>query len=124
MKLINEFFEITRIDSQPDAIRCQVKLNPEHFIYKAHFPGNPVTPGVCLVQMSTEILGQQYQKTLTLSVLKNIKFKKIVRPEDEPVFVFKKVTIEEEQLSISVSIENDEGEQFVKLSVVYHHTNV
>lgn len=124
MKLINEFFEITRIDSQPDAIRCQVKLNPEHFIYKVHFPGNPVTPGVCLVQMATEILGQQYQKTLTLSVLKNIKFKKIVRPEDEPVFVFKKVTIEEEQLSTSVSIENDEGEQFVKLSVVYHHTNV
>lgn len=124
MKLINDFFEITSIDSQPDAIRCQVKLNPEHFIYKAHFPGNPVTPGVCLVQMATEILGQQYQKTLSLSVLKNIKFKKIVRPEDEPVFVFKKVTIEEEQLSTSVSIENDEGEQFVKLSVVYHHTNV
>ena len=23
-----------------------IKLDPEHFIYKAHFPGEPITPGV------------------------------------------------------------------------------
>jgi 3-hydroxyacyl-[acyl-carrier-protein] dehydratase len=125
MKLINDFFEISAIESQSDAIRCKVKLNPEHFIYKAHFPGNPVTPGVCLVQMATEILSQEYHKDLMLDVLKNIKFKKIVSPDDEPVFVFTKVTDEEteQQLSASISIEDDE-EQFAKLSVVYHYTNV
>ncbi len=123
MKLINDFFEISTIESQSDEIRCKVKLNAEHFIYKAHFPGNPVTPGVCLVQMATEILSQEYHQDLVLDVLKNIKFKKIVRPEDEPVFVFTHITADEQQLCASISIENNE-ELFAKLSVVYHHTNV
>ena len=84
-----------------------------------------MTPGVCLVQMATEILSQECHKDLMLDVLKNIKFKKIVSPDDEPVFVFTKGTDEEteQQLSASISIEDNE-EQFAKLSVVYHYTNV
>ena len=31
-----------------------VILNPDHLIYKAHFPGQPVTPGVCILQMIQE----------------------------------------------------------------------
>ena len=60
MKLINDFFEVIALTPSEGELRCKVKFNPEHFIYKAHFPGNPVTPGVCLVQMAAEILGEQY----------------------------------------------------------------
>lgn len=104
-------------------LRCKVKFNPEHFIYKAHFPGNPVTPGVCLVQMAAEILGEQYHKQFMLSQLKNIKFKKIVEPGDEPTFVFTKLVFDETQLSVQVSIE-DEETQYVKMSLLYHHSDI
>ena len=33
-----------------------IELNPEHGIYKGHFPYVPVAPGVCLVQIIKEIL--------------------------------------------------------------------
>ena len=33
-----------------------IKLDPEHFIYKAHFPGEPITPGVCIMQIAKELL--------------------------------------------------------------------
>jgi 3-hydroxyacyl-[acyl-carrier-protein] dehydratase len=84
-----------------------------------------VTPGVCLVQMAAEILGQDYQQSLMLSLLKNIKFKKIVHPEDEPTFVFTKVVKAEGMLSANVSIEDEES-QYVKMSLQYmcDHSNV
>ena len=123
MKLINDFFEVIALTHSEGELRCKVKFNPEHFIYKAHFPGNPVTPGVCLVQMAAEILGEQYHKQFMLSQLKNIKFKKIVEPGDEPTFVFTKLVFDETQLSVQVSIE-DEETQYVKMSLLYHHSDI
>ena len=123
MKLINDFFEVIASTPAEGELRCKVKFNPEHFIYKAHFPGNPVTPGVCLVQMAAEILGEQYHKQFMLSQLKNIKFKKIVEPGDEPTFVFTKLVFDETQLSVQVSIE-DEETQYVKMSLLYHHSDI
>ena len=122
MRLNNDFFEVTAIEAQANEIRCKTKLNPEHFIYQAHFPGNPVTPGVCLVQMAAEILGQHFQKSFILSLLKNIKFKKIVLPDDEPTFVFTKVVFDDEQLSTNVSVE-DGDVQFVKMSLQFKVNN-
>ena len=63
MKLINDFFEIVSKESGEGTLKCKVRLHPEHFIYQAHFPGNPVTPGVCLVQMAAEILGKPEEMT-------------------------------------------------------------
>ena len=123
MKLINDFFEVIALTPSEGELRWKVKFNPEHFIYKAHFPGNPVTPGVCLVQMAAEILGEQYHKQFMLSQLKNIKFKKIVEPGDEPTFVFTKLVFDETQLSVQVSIE-DEETQYVKMSLLYHHSDI
>lgn len=123
MKLIHDFFEPLAVEAVVGELRCQVKFNPEHFIYQAHFPGNPVTPGVCLVQMAAEILGEHYQKHFLLSQLKNIKFKKIVQPEDQPTFVFTKLVFDDHQLSAQVSIEDDET-QYVKMSLLYHHSDV
>lgn len=45
-----------------------VRLLPESPIYKAHFPGYPVTPGVTLVQMGLELMGRK------LTAAKDIKF--------------------------------------------------
>ena len=73
-----------------------------------HFPDNPVTPGVCLLQMATEMLEQKYAKRLLLCKAKSIKFKKIIGPDEEPRFVFTKLAFADQQLSATVSIEDDE----------------
>ena len=33
-----------------------IKLIPSCVIYQAHFPGEPITPGVCIVQMAKELI--------------------------------------------------------------------
>ncbi|MBR1872240.1 MAG: hypothetical protein IJ795_03420 [Bacteroidales bacterium] len=59
----------------PDTFR----LLPSSVIYKAHFPGYPITPGVCIVRIVTEMLhpGQ------TLSSARNIRFVSPLMPGDE-----------------------------------------
>ena len=52
MKLINDFFEVIALTPSEGELRCKVKFNPEHFIYKAHFPGNPEAPPIFAVRQS------------------------------------------------------------------------
>ena len=54
MKLKNQLFKINDIMPTADGMVCCVRLLSDSIIYKAHFPGEPVTPGVCIMQMAKE----------------------------------------------------------------------
>jgi len=119
MKLINDFYTIESTESGEGVYKCKVRLNADHDFYRVHFPGNPVTPGVCLLQMAAEIIGQHYNKTFLLCKGCNIKFKKPVSPLDHPEFVFTKIVMDDGQLSTNISIQDDET-LFVKMSLRYN----
>lgn len=61
-----------------------IRMNPDHFIYRAHFPGNPITPGVCIVQIVTELLETLLEERLSLCEVKNLKFVDILSPLQDP----------------------------------------
>lgn len=56
---------------------ARIQLLPESPVYAAHFPGFPVTPGVTLVQMGLELMGNK------LLSAKDIKFIFPVIPSSE-----------------------------------------
>lgn len=56
---------------------ARIQLLPESPVYAAHFPGFPVTPGVTLVQMGLELMGNK------LLSAKDIKFIVPVIPSSE-----------------------------------------
>ena len=81
--LLNNFFYIKSFDKVPESpgkYIVHVEINEKHVIYDGHFPGMPVTPGVCLVQMVKESAGVILEKKLTMSKADNIKFIAIVNP--------------------------------------------
>jgi 3-hydroxyacyl-[acyl-carrier-protein] dehydratase len=43
---------------QVDAAGATVRLLPESPVYRGHFPGYPITPGVCLVEMALELIAE------------------------------------------------------------------
>ncbi len=96
----------------------EVILNPNHPIYQAHFPGNPVTPGVCLMQMATELLQSHLCQPLQLIAAANIKFRQPVRPDMRPQFIFKRITKNGERLTTLISIEENDT-QYAKMSLEY-----
>ncbi|MGQ0829942.1 MAG: 3-hydroxyacyl-ACP dehydratase [Bacteroidota bacterium] len=81
--LINDFFKITNIQIA-DKYAVSIELNPKHKIYEGHFPGTPVTPGVCLTQMVKETVEHIMNKKLTMITGDNLKFTAILNPEINP----------------------------------------
>ena len=59
-----------------------LRLHPEWPIYKSHFPGHPITPGVCIVQTVQELLQRLMHRRLTLVQAKNVKYLAIISPEE------------------------------------------
>ena len=82
MKLNGDFFRIeSRVEDLPQGQSgFNVILNPDHLIYKAHFPGMPVTPGVCILQMIQELLSVLEDTPLYIKKIKNAKFTNMISP--------------------------------------------
>lgn len=82
MKLNGDFFRIeSRLEGLPQGQSgFNVILNPDHLIYKAHFPGMPVTPGVCILQMIQELLSVLEDTPLYIKKIKNAKFTNMISP--------------------------------------------
>ena len=99
MRLNGDLFKVeSRMEGLPEGQSgFNIILNPDHLIYKAHFPGQPVTPGVCILQMLQELLSIQVGKQLFIKNIKNAKFISMMSPvTDARVSVlFSSVTPEE-----------------------------
>ena len=59
-----------------------IRLNPEHPIFKGHFPGNPITPGVCVVQIAIDLFSNLFQQEFYLHKAKSIKFLNLIKPNE------------------------------------------
>lgn len=116
MKLENELYEIC--GCRPDAV--VVRWRPESVIYKAHFPSNPITPGVCIVGVAAELAQKLTEQRLVLRAIKNVKFVDIIRPGDgsEATFVFDKMEQLEGVLSVRGRVEVNER-AFAKFSMTF-----
>ena len=70
-----------------DAAGATVRLLPESPVYRGHFPGYPITPGVCLVEIALELIAEMagqagHDGKVRLVGAKNIKFTNPVLPAE------------------------------------------
>jgi 3-hydroxyacyl-[acyl-carrier-protein] dehydratase len=86
--LENSFYTVEKTESTQDTYNVGVVLNASHEIYKYHFPENPITPGVCLLQMTLELLNSRFERSLRLIEAKSIKFLKVINPIENPKIDF------------------------------------
>ena len=123
MRLNGDFFRIeSRLEGLPQGQSgFNVILNPDHLIYRAHFPGQPVTPGVCILQMIQELLSEQVGTRLYISKIKNTKFISLISPVSDGRIsvVFNSVTEDEGGIKAQgvVARPDNQAELFLKFSV-------
>lgn len=80
--LLQDFYKVDKIDSINEGkYLASITLNKDHAIFKGHFPGNPVTPGVCMMQIIKEITESVLNVSLTMVSTTNVKFMAIINPE-------------------------------------------
>ena len=88
--LLNDFFKISTLKNITDSeLIAEIKLNPDHKIYKGHFPGNPVVPGVASIQIINEVLSEHLKIQLMTSKAQNIKFTSMINPKINPILFIK-----------------------------------
>ena len=84
MTLRNNLYTISSRERTTDGSMFLIRLHPDHFIYQAHFPEMPVTPGVCIIQMALELMEELENVRLTLISAGNVKFLSVVNPNETP----------------------------------------
>lgn len=104
--LRDSFYSIISQTQQGESsLITQVKINAAHAIFNGHFPGNPVVPGVCMLQMIKDILSGKVNNDIRLQSLANVKFITVVDPTQH------------DSLEINIKFENS-GENAYKVNAV------
>ena len=95
---------------------AQLRIDPTHPLFEGHFPGQPVLPGVCLLEMVKEVLSEIRQKPLRLLRAGTIKYPSMVDPRLEPLLRFEITIAEaEEELKVGVNSFLSDGSANFKL---------
>lgn len=90
MDFLDNLFILQSTEETETGFTARLCCDPEHPVYKAHFPGNPITPGACLLKTAGEVLQHKTGWPLYLKSSKNIKYLSLLVPEagKEVRFVF------------------------------------
>jgi 3-hydroxyacyl-[acyl-carrier-protein] dehydratase len=122
MNFLDNLFLTQSITETQDGFEAIVRCNPEHPVYKAHFPGNPITPGACLLQTAGALMQQQLGRLLYLKASKNIKYLSVLVPAEgkEIKFVFSHVAESETECKAQVVIADD-STIYTKMSLTYSY---
>ncbi|UWX55279.1 3-hydroxyacyl-ACP dehydratase [Maribacter litopenaei] len=86
--LLEGLYEIQEFEYAEPHVKATIKLNKEHRIFEGHFPGHPVLPGVCVIQIIKELTEKSLEKKLLLSVASNVKFMAVINPEKNDIVQF------------------------------------
>lgn len=104
-----EYSPIYRIEQQyaedgHDVFR--IRLDEGNVIYKAHFPNNPITPGVVIVDIACRLLGKLTNRQLEISEVKNAKFLNVLSPISHPEveYVFRLVEATDKGIKTRVDV--------------------
>jgi 3-hydroxyacyl-[acyl-carrier-protein] dehydratase len=112
--------EILEVDD--DHIVGTYRFRPDADFYRGHFPGNPVTPGVILIEALAQVgivaLGifllareseAEVTKTMTLFTDTNVEFAGIVNPGERVTITAEKVFFRRRKLRSSAEMKLDDG---------------
>lgn len=97
MKLKNNLYTISGSETTDKGVNYNIRLNPDCVIYKAHFPEQPVTPGVCIVEIAHELLEEYYNCPLEVKLVKNVKFLSVISPLEVKDITYQLQNIKEDE---------------------------
>jgi 3-hydroxyacyl-[acyl-carrier-protein] dehydratase len=72
--LKDHFYHIISTNHQDHTIAVTLQLNIDHVIFGGHFPGQPVVPGACMLQIVKDVLNNTLNIDYQLKKADHLKF--------------------------------------------------
>ena len=117
--VLDGFYEISNTTINENDTVTVLKVNKDHDIYKGHFPGRPVTPGVVLMQLFKEEAERIFDKKLRLVRADNVKFTAVFDPTQDPELILESnLTETGEFIKLQGIAKNNHG-IVLKISTLY-----
>lgn len=112
MQLKNNIYKIIGKEDEGDVVNYTIQLIPSCFIYQAHFPGEPITPGVCIVQIGKELVEDllteqtSHSQPLEIIKVKNVKFLSVISPNETKQLVYqvKRMDLSEDGTKVEAQV--------------------
>jgi 3-hydroxyacyl-[acyl-carrier-protein] dehydratase len=118
--LSGDFYTLIYMNAGSPTLDGDLEINPAHPIFKGHFPGQPVVPGVCMIQIIQEILEKANKRKLQLARSEYAKFLAVIDPRIHSKISFKVIQAEISNDELSVSaILFYENLTFFKIKAVF-----
>ncbi len=83
--LLNNLYTIQSLSETDNQIQATINLISDHAIFSGHFPGQPVLPGVCMMEMVAEVMGVYLNSSFRISGGPLIKFLRMIDPGINPL---------------------------------------
>lgn len=115
--------EITDIDGE--RITGTYRFRPDEYFYAGHFPGNPITPGVILIESMAQVSvvafgiyqllrgitpeAHMNGMTTLFSMVEGIEFLKPVYPGEKVIITGEKIYFRRGSLKVSALMEKEDG---------------
>lgn len=118
----DHLYSIVSFSQEATGCSFQIRLNPAHEVFAAHFPGEPILPGACIVQMVTELVSQWQQVPLEVQRVSNLKFLSVISPLAvlELEVICEQKSLDPQRLQVKASVRDHEIE-YSKMTLVYAH---
>ena len=117
--ILDGFYQILNTTLAGDEASTTLKVNQYHEIYKGHFPGRPVTPGVVLMHLFKEEAERIFDKELQLVRADNVKFTAVFDPtQDDELILESHLTESGEFIKLKGLAKNKQG-IVLKISALY-----
>jgi len=82
---LNDLFTVLSLNATDETISAEIRIDESHPIFKGHFPGSPVTPGVVQLQIVKEIVEIHLHRKFRMKTMRTCKFLNILNPMETPV---------------------------------------
>ena len=106
MLLENKYFNVIRQDNT-DSLNAtfRIALLPDCEVYKGHFPGEPICPGVCNIETIKECASMLLGRELRYSAIKQCRLTAIATPQVCP------------EVDITIALTERDGEYGIQSTI-------
>lgn len=111
--LKDSYFRIIDRSCEGNNHQFTITLLSDHPIYNGHFPGNPISPGVCSIQMIRECCEEILESKVALKSISQCRFITLLTPDKgERLTIDIALTEAEDNVKITAAIA-DGNSQYV-----------